>query len=472
MRPRRKQRPPRDQRTRGLTRAELWEGIALALTQFAKGVPETAWTPYLAIVAARMHLGLGQLGPPLMGIPVGLGIGALVLAGPITWLLGSRFCLQLGELLWFAAIPFATVVPTPQLLFAALGIGGLGASLIDYAWYRQVVLFEVRTRGRRRPHLALHVPNSPVKGIERSQRDAVESAWVRHANQGLQVTYPMGALAGVGSAALAFALGVDPTLMLASACAVGFVLAFCLSWRLPARPEGKRVKHRPMTVAGPRARLRFAVLLVKQRLTAAAGHRAAAGARARLRFAVLLVACWLVFLPLGIINAWSSLFMRTIGASGTLSTLGLVDYTAATALGAAIAWYRSRRSESAWIAVAGGLLAVGGGLLIVLPANAWAATAGFGMVGLGLAPAGPYLQTRGNQLAQRGNPGLRNVIVIASTYVGGVVGQPLISRLTTVVSLPVALLTIPAAALGVALAAPVAAREDAAGPPDAGPVQE
>jgi MFS family permease len=394
-------------------------------------------------VALRFHLKLYQLGLPLAGLGFGLAVGALALTGPITARFGSRFTLQAGILIWFTTIPCATIAPNPASLFGVLAGGGVGAALIDYGWYELSVEFERDTQPRRVPHLPKHVPSSrkvrrgaptgPVPDCLQVQRRPVAA---RHTNQGLNVPYSPGALAGAAAAALGLKFGWHPFLVVGTVCGYGLVTSLGCSLLLPARPEGHRNgKARQRTRDGKRLWLE------------------------RLRFAVLLIACWLVFLPLGITNVWSSLYMRTIGARGALITLGLTAYYIGATIGGTLAWHYSKRFQKAGIVVAGALLAIAGGLLIVVGATPWTATVGFGMIGVGLAPAGPYLQTRGAQLAEHGNPRVRKVIVNASTYVGGVVGQPLISLINRFTSLRFALLAIVAAALGVAASAPAAGGE-------------
>jgi hypothetical protein len=400
-------------------------------------VPETTFAPFIYVIAGRLGLHQDQLGFPLLGISTGLAIGAM-LAGLIVTLGGSRLCLQVGQVMWFGAIPFTAIAPSSVGLFGILAVAGFGAGLIDLGWLEQSLAFEPATEGRRKPwipeHLRIRRSRSAGEG-DGTRADRQSAAVARHLNQGLQVPYAPGALAGAGIAALALGLGWPPLPVIAVACACGFLASFTLSWRLDRRPE--RATHTEEL----------------------ADRHLRASWRDRARLVMLLLACAVVFLPLGVTNAWSALFMRSIGTKGALSTLGLVDYYAATAVGGALAWYFSRRFQKVGFVLAGGLLAVAGGLTIVLPANPWAATLGFGMIGIGLSPAGPFLGTRGGQLARRGNPRLRLALVNAFTYVGSFVGQPLVSRLTAVTSLRFALLVIPAAALTFTVTASLASRQ-------------
>jgi hypothetical protein len=440
--PRRKPRPPREARERGLTPDQLRRGIALGVVQLTKGVPETTFAPFIYVIAGRLGLHQDQLGFPLLGISTGLAVGS-TLAGLIVTLCGSRLCLQVGQVLWFGAIPFTAIAPSSVGLFSILAVAGFGAGLIDLGWLEQSLAFEPATEGRRKPWIPRHLrlarqrSAGETDGAPASRQSA---AVARHLNQGLQVPYAPGALAGAGIAALALGLGWQPLPVLGVACGLCFAASFAQSWRLDRRPE--QAVH---TTRGPDRRQRGSW-------------------RDRVGLLMLLVACAVVFLPLGVTNAWSALFLRSIGTKGALSTLGLIDYYAATAVGGALAWYFSRRFQRVGVVVAGGLLAVAGGLTVVLPANAWAATLGFGMIGLGLSPAGPFLGTRGGQLARRGNPRLRLALVNAFTYVGGFIGQPLVARLTAVTSLRLALLVIPAAALTFTVSASLASLERATAP--------
>ena len=383
----------------GLTGAQRRVGWAYAGLQGIKGLPEACWAPLIPAVASRLHLTPTELGNYLLGLSIGLGLGVWVAPHVMAWL-GSRTTLRIGFIGCLGLFPFAPIAPDPIVLGAILGFVGAGFSWVDYVWWIYARAYQIEIKAS------------------------------RHTMQLLQIPYAPGALAGIGCAALGLHQHWPGFWVLAAVCWTGLAATLVMTSPLePGLDPRKGGEEATATAQTKRRRNTLALFLI------------------------LLLAASVMYLPLGVTNGWSALYLEKLGAKGALITYGLVGFYAAQTVGSVIAYFFSDQLKGTAIVLTGTLLAVAGGLLIAFHLDLWTVVGGFVLVALGLSPAGPYVQTHGTPLTQQGNHQLRSAALTFASYVGGVVGQPAISRLTALSgSLAIAMLLIPGSAGVVAIA--------------------
>lgn len=371
-------------------RLSRW-GLAVSLIAFANGSIEVSFTPHIPWLAERLHIGPGALGTALAGLPVGLLIGSL-LGGLLCRMAGSRAIVVLGGLAFFGSLPFTVLAPSWSGLALTLFLAGLANGLLDAAWVLQSNAY-ANARGGGQRHLAT------------------------------SAMFSLGSVVAVLVALAALSLGLSPVAHLCGVAAVTVVIALLVLRRLPGAPERDPVRVQDETGA----------VRVDPRTST---------------FAMLCLAAFLAFFPLGAAYSWSTPHLTVLGAQQGLIVGGLLAYTVCEGVGRLIAYWisKTRLSPVAIVAV-GGVLALGGGLMVVLSQSVLVVVAGWGLVALGISPAGPIWQAAGNNSAKVGNRAIRVAVLTAAGYVGSMVGLPVIGWAAQATSLRVALGLVPLAAV-------------------------
>jgi hypothetical protein len=370
-----------------------WPRIAVTAVFAAHGLLFASWTAHIPDVKAHLGLTDGTLGFALLGAPVGSVI-AMIAA---SWLLpraGSRRIVQVALVGYCAAGPLVGLTGSLAALFAALFVWGAFQGTLDVAMNTQAI--------------------------------AVERTCRRVLMPGLHGSWSIGAFAGAGIGALAVAAGVTLGVQLLILGTIALLVAGLLTTRmLPAA-----VEH-PGDATAP------------------AGHADAAhGPDSRVsRWSggmVLLGA--IVFAGMlceGATADWSAVYL-----SGPLHMRGIVPGLGYTAFSLAMVTVRLSgnrlltRFRPDRLLPALALFATFGFAAALVISRPAAAVLGFGCLGIGLASVVPTVLSAAGRI-----PGLPAGTAVATAsacgWAGFVCGPPVIGRLATWASLPVALGLLP-----------------------------
>jgi MFS family permease len=364
---------------------ERWPRIAVTAVFVVHGLLFASWTAHIPDVKAHLGLTDGTLGFALLGAPVGSVI-AMIAA---SWLLprvGSRLVVRVALVGYCAAGPLVGLTGSLPALFAALFAWGAFQGTLDVAMNTQAI--------------------------------AVERTGGRILMSGLHGGWSIGAFAGAGIGALAVAAGITLSLQLLVMGTIALLVAGLLTARmLPAAAE---------------------------HADADAGRRPAAVASRWSGGMVMLGAiAFASMLCEGAIADWGAVYL-----SGPLHARGVVPGLGYTAFSLAMVTvrlsgnrlltrFRPDRLLPALAAVA--TLGFAAALVIDRPP---AALAGFCCLGIGLASVIPAVFSAAGRI-----PGLPAGTAVATAsacgWAGFVCGPPLIGRLASWASLPVALGLLP-----------------------------
>jgi MFS family permease len=364
---------------------ERWPRIAVTAVFVVHGLLFASWTAHIPDVKAHLGLTDGTLGFALLGAPVGSVI-AMIAA---SWLLprvGSRLVVRVALVGYCAAGPLVGLTGSLPALFAALFAWGAFQGTLDVAMNTQAI--------------------------------AVERTGGRILMSGLHGGWSIGAFAGAGIGALAVAAGITLSLQLLVMGTIALLVAGLLTARmLPAAAE---------------------------HADADAGRRPAAAASRWSGGMVMLGAiAFASMLCEGAIADWGAVYL-----SGPLHARGVVPGLGYTAFSLAMVTvrlsgnrlltrFRPDRLLPALAAVA--TLGFAAALVIDRPP---AALAGFCCLGIGLASVIPAVFSAAGRI-----PGLPAGTAVATAsacgWAGFVCGPPLIGRLASWASLPVALGLLP-----------------------------
>jgi MFS family permease len=240
----------------------------------------------------------------------------------------------------------------------------------------------------------------------------------------LHAAFSFGGLAGAGTGALAAGAGLDVRVHLSAVALV--VAAIGLVWTRRLLPGSVDIRDgsTPAFVRPPR-------------------QLWALGA---LAFACLLLE--------GASADWSSIFMRDeLGVGVGSAALGYTAFSLAMAIGRLAADRLTARLGAVRLVRRGGLLAVCGLLVVLLPAQAAAAVAGFACLGAGLAAVVPSVFRAASQ-ASALPASVALAAVSSAGYLGFLVGPPLIGGLAQIVGLRTALFLLVALAVAATMLAP------------------
>jgi MFS family permease len=370
-----------------------WPRIAVTSVFVVHGLLFASWTAHIPDVKAHLGLTDGTLGFALLGAPVGSVI-AMIAA---SWLLprvGSRAVVQVALVGYCAAGPLVGLTGSLPALFAALFAWGAFQGTLDVAMNTQAIAIE-RTGGR----------------ILMS---------------GLHGSWSIGAFAGAGIGALAVAAGITLSLQLLVMGTIALLVAGLLTVRMlpaaaehPANPDSSAGNPD----AGPRPRVK---------VSRWSGGMVMLGAIA---FASMLCE--------GAIADWGAVYLSgPLHASGVVPGLGYTAFSLAMVTvrlsgNRLLTRFRPDRLLPALAAVA--TLGFAAALIIARPP---AALAGFCCLGIGLASVVPAVFSAAGRI-----PGLPAGTAVATAsacgWAGFVCGPPLIGRLASWASLPIALGLLP-----------------------------
>ena len=374
---------PDDVAERALLTKPVAARFAVTAIFFLNGFILSSWVPRIPAVKDALDLSEGRLGLALLGTAVGA-----LMAMPVTgWLLprvGSRVMTTLGVLLLAVFLVGLALANSWATLTLALGLFGAANGTLDVSMNAHGVVVE---RGYRRPILT-----------------------------SFHAAFSFGGLAGAAAGGVFAGMGVAPRthfLIVTVVCAgAGFAVSRKL---LPGD-----VDRRPRPAATDKRRDR--------RLFRPPGRIVIAG--------IVALAC---LLGEGAVADWSAVYLNeSLGSSEGVAAVGFVAFS----LTMAIVRLIGDRLAASWGPVlfvrgGGALVAAGLGLGLVIQ-QPWAAIAGFGAVGAGLAGIFPVVLSAAGRMEGL-STGAALAFVATLGYTGFLVGPPAIGLAAEVVGLKVAL---------------------------------
>ncbi|WP_405446166.1 MFS transporter [Streptomyces achromogenes] len=339
------------------------------------------------------HAGLsaGQLGFALAFTAFGAAC-AMPLAGRVTHRFGSRAALRGLLALWTLALVLPSVAPNLVTLCLALFAYGASSGMSDVAMN--------------------------ALGVE------VERLLGKSVMSGLHGMWSAGALTGSAAGTLAAHLGADARLHFALASAVLTVLGWTVcGWVLDVQPAEDE-EPPPRFALPPRSAL----------LIGAVGFCAVFAEGATLD--------------------WSAVFLRdrldsSAGLAASATTGSMLTMAVARIAGDAVV----NRFGAVRTVRAGGVLAVLGGLLIVLARHPAPAMTGFALMGLGIAVVVPLCFAAAGHAGPNPSQAIAGVATV--TYTSGLIAPSLIGGVAQATSLMVSFCVVTALACGLALFAGV-----------------
>ncbi|MFF5440490.1 MFS transporter [Streptomyces achromogenes] len=339
------------------------------------------------------HAGLsaGRLGFALAFTAFGAAC-AMPLAGRVTHRFGSRTALRGLLALWTLALVLPSVAPNLVTLCLGLFVYGAASGMSDVAMN--------------------------ALGVE------VERLLGKSVMSGLHGMWSAGALTGSAAGTLAAHLGADARLHFALASAVLTVLGWTVcGWVLDVQPAEDE-EPPPRFALPPRSAL----------LIGAIGFCAVFAEGATLD--------------------WSAVFLRdrldsSAGLAASATTGSMLTMAVARIAGDAVV----NRFGAVRTVRAGGVLAVLGGLLIVLARHPAPAMAGFALMGLGIAVVVPLCFAAAGHAGPRPSQAIAGVATV--TYTSGLIAPSLIGGVAQATSLMVSFCVVTALACGLALFAGV-----------------
>ncbi|KOV58916.1 MFS transporter [Streptomyces sp. MMG1121] len=336
-------------------------------------------------------LGAGRLGFALAFTALGASC-AMPLAGRISHRFGSRTALRGLLALWTLALVLPSLAPNLYTLCLAMFTYGASAGMADVAM------------------------NALGVEVERRLGKSIMS--------GLHGMWSAGALTGSAAGTLAAHLGADARLHFVLASAVLTVLGLvACSWVLDLQPAEDE-EPPPRFALPPRSAL----------LIGTVGFCAVFAEGASLD--------------------WSAVFLRdrldsSAGVAAACTTGFMLTMAAARIAGDAVV----NRFGAVRTVRAGGVLAVLGGLLVVLAGQPAVAMAGFGLMGLGIAVVVPLCFAAAGHAGPNPSQAIAGVATI--TYTSGLIAPSLIGGVAQAASLVVSFCVVTALACGLAVFAGV-----------------
>ena len=376
-----------------------WPRIAVTAVFVAHGLLFASWTAHIPDVKAHLGLTDGTLGFALLGAPVG-SVLAMIAA---SWLLprvGSRAVVRVALVGYCAAGPLVGLTGSLPALFAALFAWGAFQGTLDVAMNTQAI--------------------------------AVERTGGRILMSGLHGSWSIGAFAGAGIGALAVAAGITLSLQLLVMGTIALLVAGRLTAQMlpdaAQHPDGASDRSSPER-AGLEAQ-------------AGLGKR---GAASRWSGGMLMLGAiaFASMLCEGAIADWGAVYLSgPLHATGVVPGLGYTTFALAMVAvrlsgNRLLTRFRTDRLLPALAAVA--TLGFAAALVVASPP---AVLVGFCCLGIGLASVVPAVFSAAGRI-----PGLSAGTAVATAsacgWAGFVCGPPLIGRLASWASLPVALGLLP-----------------------------
>ena len=370
-----------------------WPRIAVTAVFVVHGLLFASWTAHIPDVKSHLGLTDGTLGFALLGAPVG-SVLAMIAA---SWLLprvGSSRVVQVSLVGYCAAGPLVGLTGSLAGLFAALFVWGAFQGTLDVAMNTQAI------------------------AVERTGRRVLMS--------GLHGSWSIGSFAGAGIGALAVSAGITLSVQLLVLGTIALLVVGLLTTRmLPAAAEhpGSLTGAADLTDAGQRP---------VGRASRWSGGMVLLGAIA---FASMLCE--------GATADWSAVYL-----SGPLHTSGVVPGLGYTVFSLAMVTVRLSgnrlltRFRADRLLPTLALVATIGFAVALLVAQPAAALAGFFCLGIGLASVVPAVFSAAGRIPGL-PPGTAVATASACGWAGFVCGPPVIGRLSTWTTLPVALGLLP-----------------------------
>lgn len=363
--------------------------IGVSIVFLVCGAAFATWASRVPAAQERLGLTEGELALGLFGLAGG-SVLALLVAGALVTVIGSRRTSIVGATVLCAGLPAVAAAPDLGLFVAALAVLGVGNSLLDVAM---------------NAHAA-----------------RVEDAYGRPIFAGFHAFWSIGGLAGSGLAAGLAAADVPIGVHFPVVAAV--LLAVALAAAGPFLP-------------GPDP--------------GAGGPAFSLPGRALVPLGVI---AFCGFLAEGTVNDWSAVLLTTeTGASESAASLGYFAFSI-TMIGVRLAADRfvARAGAVLVMRIAAVVTVVGFAVVTVVPVPA-VGIAGFAVVGLGVAAIVPVAWSVAAQKEQRA-PGRAIAAVATCGYLGFLVGPVLVGALASAIGLSAAVAAAGAASLAVLLLAP------------------
>jgi MFS family permease len=393
-------------RGRGIERAALATGAAIAALHFANGATEPSFTPHWPQLQHDMGLDDGRLGVVLACLPFGLLLGGAA-AGRVLGRISAKTLIVVGGLLFWGGLPVVGLAESALWWAGALLVIGFGNGALDVAWQLESTRFE---RGRKRRYHVL-----------------------------MQALFSGGSVVGAAVAGVALAGHVAPVTHLGLFAVAAMALAGVAVLGLP----------RAEATAAEEAKL----------------HEGLDGGRSPLRSPrlwLLAVVVLASMLPLGTVYVWSTPYLQRMGATGGAAALGLTAFAVAQVVGQITVGLlpRERRlGDPRLLSALGAGIALVGAVLVVATGSVAVAVAGFAVLGLGMSPFPSLPQSVAAERFHH-HPQAASLLTVAGY--GGVFAAPtLFGLLSGAFGLRFALALLVPLAAGIGLVMPSVLREGA-----------
>jgi MFS family permease len=358
------------------------------------GLLFASWTAHIPHVKASLGLTDATLGLALLGAPVG-SVCAMVAAAYLLPRLGSRRIVQIALVGYCATGPLVGLTASLPALMGALFVWGAFQGSLDVAMNTQAIT------------------------VERSSQRVLMS--------GLHGSWSIGSFVGAGIGALAVGAGIALSSQLLVLATLAILAAGLLTTRmLPDRADRLRTDEDREAKSSGRP-----------------GRRTPTVSRWSGGMLLLGGIAFASMLCEGASADWASVYMSgplnaaAVEAGLAYATFALAMVTIRLSGNRLLTRYRADRLLPALAALA--TIGFSVGLLIGRPA---AALAGFACLGVGLASVVPAVFSAAGRIPGL-HPGTAVATASACGWAGFVCGPPLIGRLASLSSLPVALILIP-----------------------------
>ncbi|MFI9596219.1 MFS transporter [Nonomuraea sp. NPDC052265] len=365
---------------------------AIAAVFAAHGAVAGSFATRIPWLQEHVHLSAGMLGFALLCPSIG-AFAAMPLASRLAHRFGSRATTRVLLTLWCGGLALPAFAPAPAWLFAIFLLYGASAGMCDV------------------------VMNAHGVTLERHLKKPVIS--------GLHGMWAVGSLAAGGLGTLAAHVGIDARLHLGTVAAVLVVLGGIAGRGL--LPDGPQA-------AGAPAPRRFAL---PSRAIAAIGVVGFCGTFAE-----------------GASSNWAAVYLTNVADAGPgVAAAGYTIFMLCMA-GARLAGDRVVRLTGPVRAVrAGGIVAVAGGVLVVLARTPALGVAGFALVGLGVAVIVPLVFAAAGNAGPTPGEGVAGVATI--TYLSGLTAPAVTGWVADSVSYPAAFTLITGVLVALTVLAPV-----------------
>jgi MFS family permease len=379
-----------DESARLASSTRHWPRIAVTGVFVVHGLLFASWTAHIPHVKAQLGLTDATLGFALVGGPVG-SVCAMVVSAYLLPRLGSRRIVQIALVGYCAAGPLVGLTGSLPALLGALFVWGAFQGSLDVAMNTQAIT------------------------VERAGRRVLMS--------GLHGSWSIGSFAGAGVGALAVGAGITLTSQLLVLGTLALLVAGLLTTRM--LPDAAAQHGAAKAADG-------------------SDRRSTTVSRWSGGMALLSTIAFASMLCEGATANWSAVYLAgSLHAAGAESGLGYATFALAMVTirlsgNRLLTRYRPDRLLPTLAVLATVGFAVG--LLIGRPV---AALAGFACLGVGLASVVPAVFSAAGRI-----PGLHAGTAVATVsacgWAGFVCGPPLIGRLASLSSLPIALFLLPA----------------------------